>query len=54
MWDGNVRVALAMKSRPEYYNDPVVKYGYFRANQTIEYVDKVLGTFACDKQLTYS
>lgn len=54
VWDGNVRVALAMKSRPEYYNDPVVKYGYFRANQTIEYVDKVLGTFARYKQLTHS
>lgn len=44
-WDGHVRDMLIMKSRPEYYNDPVVKYGYFRATQTVEYVDKVINTF---------
>lgn len=41
-WEGNVREAVLMKSRPEYYNDPVVKYGYFRGTQTVEYVDKVM------------
>lgn len=51
VWDGNVRQALMMKSRPEYYNDPVVKYGFFRASQTVEYVDKVLDTFARYKSL---
>lgn len=51
VWDGNVRQALMMKSRPEYYNDPVVKYGFFRAAQTVEYVDKVLDTFARYKSL---
>lgn len=51
VWDGNVRQALMMKSRPEYYNDPVVKYGFFRATQTVEYVDKVLDTYARYKSL---
>ena len=38
---GNVERAVLMESRPEYYNDPVVKYGYFRGRQTTEYVRKV-------------
>jgi membrane-bound lytic murein transglycosylase F len=40
-WEGNVRETLTLKSHPEYYNDPVVKYGYFRATETVEFVDKV-------------
>lgn len=40
-WDGNVAQALMMKSKPEFYNDPVCKYGYFRGKQTIEYVKNV-------------
>lgn len=40
-WYGNVEKAVLMESRPEYYNDPVVKYGYFRGRQTTEYVRKV-------------
>lgn len=50
-WDGNVRRALMLKSQPEYYNDPVVKYGFFRATQTVEYVDKVLDIFEKYKAL---
>ena len=42
IWSDNVREYILLKSRPEYYNDPIVKYGYFRGNQTVEYVDKVL------------
>lgn len=45
VWNGNVRDALLLKSKPEYYHDPVVKYGYFKGTQTVEYVDKVLKTF---------
>ena len=41
-WEQNVREALLMKGRPEYYNDPVVRNGYFRANETVDYVDRVL------------
>lgn len=41
VWDGNVAQAALMKSKPEYYNDPVCKYGYFRGRQTFEYVNRV-------------
>lgn len=41
VWDGNVANAVLMKSRPEYYNDPVCKFGYFRGRQTFEYVNQV-------------
>ena len=40
-WVGNVGVAALMKSRPEYYNDPVVKHGYFRGRETVDFVDHV-------------
>ena len=41
-WDGNVADAVLMKTKPEYYNDPVCKYGYFRGSQTFEYVNSVM------------
>lgn len=28
-------------ARPEYYNDPVVKYGYMRGSETVDYVRKI-------------
>ncbi|MDE7086214.1 MAG: tail length tape measure protein, partial [Prevotella sp.] len=28
-------------SRPEYYNDPVVRYGYMRGSETVDYVRKI-------------
>lgn len=42
VWDGSVADALMLKSNPEYYNDPVCRYGYFRGRQTYEYVQKVM------------
>lgn len=42
IWDGNVADALLMKAKPEYYNDPVCKYGYFRGKETTAYVRKVM------------
>ncbi len=41
VWDGNVARALMMKSKPEYFNDPVCRYGYFRGRETIDHVAKV-------------
>lgn len=40
-WDGEVAQALLLKSKPEYYNDPVCKYGYFSGRQTTSYVREV-------------
>lgn len=44
-WIGNVSEAALMKSRPQYYNDPVVKNGYFRGRETVDFVDKVMGVY---------
>lgn len=41
VWHGNVSDALLMKSNPEYYNDEVCKFGYFRGRQTVQYVKDV-------------
>lgn len=45
IWYDNVETALLMKSNPEYYNDPVCKYGYFRGKQTQVYVKQVMGFY---------
>ena len=37
--------ALLLKSNPEYYRDPEVKYGYFKGTQTVRYVKRVMDTF---------
>lgn len=44
IWDGNVQKYLDLKGNPEYYNDPVVKSGYFRGGETMKYVNNVLST----------
>ncbi len=41
VWDGNVEKAILMKMNPKYYNDPVVKYGYCRATETVGYVRNI-------------
>lgn len=38
VWDGNVEKTILMKMNPKYYNDPVVKYGYCRGTETVNYV----------------
>lgn len=50
LWDGNVAEAILMKSKPEYYNDPVCKYGYFRGRQTVTYVSQVMKFYERCKQ----
>ena len=44
-WTGNVSIAALMKSRPEYYNDPDVRHGYFRGRETVEFVDHVMSIY---------
>lgn len=44
-WYANVSVAALMKSQPEYYNDPVVKHGYFRGRETVNFVENVTGIY---------
>lgn len=38
----DVEEYLRLMSIPEYYNDPVVKYGYFRSKETLTYVKAVM------------
>ena len=52
IWEGNVEKYLALKSNPEYYNDPVCKSGYFRSGQAIGYVNNVMATMARFKRIT--
>lgn len=40
-WRNGVEEAAIMKSRPQYYRDPVVKNGYFRGRETTEFVARV-------------
>lgn len=52
VWDGNVAEAILMKSKPEYYNDEVCKYGYFRGRQTVTYVEQVMKFYErCEQKI---
>lgn len=51
-WDDNVEVAAIMKSKPAYYHDPVVKNGYFRGKETVNFVHKVQSAYTYFKDRT--
>ena len=51
-WTGNVSETSLLKSKPEYYNDPVVKHGYFRGRETVEFVERVFSVYEIYKQKT--
>lgn len=40
LWS-DVEEYVKLMSVPEYYNDPVVKHGYFRGKETVSYVKSV-------------
>jgi membrane-bound lytic murein transglycosylase F len=44
-WDGNVALWLKKKSDPRYYNDSVVRNGYFRGTESVNFVSEVLNRF---------
>lgn len=47
----DVEEYLKLKSLPDYYNDPVVRNGYFRSKETIHYVEAVIERwhYYCEK-----
>ncbi len=45
IWFENVEYYLKKKSDPEFYNDPVVKFGKFRSKETVSYVINTLETY---------
>lgn len=42
VWYGNVEEAMLWKSNPQYYNDPICRYGYCRGREPVNYVRSVL------------
>ena len=51
LWDKNVEVALLHKSNPAFYSDPVVKHGYCRGSETVNYVKCVMERYKSYSQL---
>lgn len=45
IWFENVDTYLLKKNEPEFYNDPVVKYGKFKGRETVAYVINTLETY---------
>ena len=45
LWDGHVDYYLLNKSDPEYYNDPVVEYGYCRGEEPYRFVLDILDRY---------
>ena len=44
-WDNGVAPYILKLSKPKYYNDPVVKYGYVRGMEPYNYVNAVFNTY---------
>lgn len=42
VWDGHVEKYVELKRLEQYYKDPVCKFGYFRGDETINYVRNVV------------
>jgi membrane-bound lytic murein transglycosylase F len=40
-WDANVAEMILRKSKPEYYQDEVVKHGYCRGSEPYNYVKEI-------------
>jgi len=51
IWDGEIEEYLLKKSKSEYYKDPVVKYGYCRGIETVNYVQSVFAIYQTYKKL---
>ncbi|MEM7373864.1 MAG: transporter substrate-binding domain-containing protein [Bacteroidota bacterium] len=41
LWTGSVDEFILLKSNPEYYNDPVVEFGYCRGKEPFAYVNSI-------------
>ena len=52
IWDGNVAKMLLNKSIPKYYKDQVVKYGYCRGKEPVNYVKEIFENYRLYSQFT--
>ncbi len=48
-WEGNVEKMLLNITKPQYYKDKVVKYGYCRGEEPVTYVKNILTQYASYK-----
>jgi membrane-bound lytic murein transglycosylase F len=53
IWEGNVEDWLQKKSEPRYYNDSIVKNGYFRGKESVAFVSEVLDRFKHYKNIIH-
>lgn len=53
VWDGNVATWLEKKSEPQYYNDDVVKFGYFRGTESVNFVSQIMDRFEHYKNINH-
>ena len=51
LWDHNVEYMVLQKSNPMIYNDPIVKCGYCRGQETFMYVKEILNRFEYYKNI---
>jgi membrane-bound lytic murein transglycosylase F len=51
LWDENVGAMILQKSNPLIYNDPVVKCGYCRGQETYNYVKEILNRYSHYKKI---
>jgi len=50
-WENNVAFCLLMKSKEKYANDPVVRFGYCRGEEPVQYVEEILNRYTHYKDL---
>ena len=50
-WDDNVAVWLLKKSEPRYFNDAVVKNGYFKGVESVNFVSEILNRWSHYKNI---
>ncbi len=51
IWTGNVDFFMRNKSKPAFYNDPVVYYGYVRGEETYRFVEEITERYEHYKNL---
>ncbi len=51
VWEKNVREWLQKKSDPRYFNDSVVRSGYFKGRESVAFVDEVLSRYSHYKNI---
>lgn len=52
-WHDVAQYILALQ-QPQFYNDPVVRYGYMRGSETVDYVEKIRQRYAQYRGVPYS